>query len=244
MAELSGAPIGAAVAESGAAGVALSGLSALAAPLAALAGAAVIGTSIFNEFTDESSSDVRSRLTGQVLQFFAANPWIRPTLDADAYNDAAWQAIARGGMDNPYRGIANVMSDDASFMGQIGAGGGMNESQIEAMLVANAPASSWFRAQNPYSQTGDLYPSSGGDYGHAEGALFRTSGRTRMEVGEAGTETVAILRNPRSVDLPAGGGGETGLSADVLAELRGMSNRLEQMVRSLSRIERSKTTWN
>ena len=28
-----------------------------------------------------------------------------------------------------------------------------------------------------------------------------------MEVGEAGIETVAILRNPRSMEMPMGGGG-------------------------------------
>lgn len=36
---------------------------------------------------------------------------------------------------------------------------------------------------------------------NAAGALFTTRGRTRMVVGEAGAETVAVLRNPRSVDV-------------------------------------------
>lgn len=51
--------------------------------------------------------------------------------------------------------------------------------------------------------------------GHAAGILFDTSGSTDMTVGEAGRETVAVLRNPRRMSLggpagmaaPGGGGG-------------------------------------
>jgi hypothetical protein len=41
----------------------------------------------------------------------------------------------------------------------------------------------------------------------ASGALFNTSGAHRMIVGEAGTETVAVLRNPREMMMNLGGGG-------------------------------------
>lgn len=43
----------------------------------------------------------------------------------------------------------------------------------------------------------------------ATGALFNTTGSTDITVGEANTETVAILRNPHAMSLgaPAGGGG-------------------------------------
>ena len=41
----------------------------------------------------------------------------------------------------------------------------------------------------------------------AGGALFSTSGQTNLTVGEAGTETVAVLRNPRAFFGEMGGGG-------------------------------------
>lgn len=43
----------------------------------------------------------------------------------------------------------------------------------------------------------------------ASGALFDTSGATNMTVGEAGRETVAVLRNPRAMTGSFGGGGST-----------------------------------
>lgn len=47
---------------------------------------------------------------------------------------------------------------------------------------------------------------------NAPGALFSTSGATRLTVGEAGTETVAILRNPRSLTMGGGFGGSGGVN--------------------------------
>jgi hypothetical protein len=41
----------------------------------------------------------------------------------------------------------------------------------------------------------------------ASGGLFRTTGRTRMTVGEAGSEEVAVLKNPREVMGGSGVGG-------------------------------------
>jgi hypothetical protein len=43
--------------------------------------------------------------------------------------------------------------------------------------------------------------------GHSFGFLGNVSGATSMIVGEAGTETVAVLRNPRKVAASSGGGG-------------------------------------
>jgi hypothetical protein len=40
----------------------------------------------------------------------------------------------------------------------------------------------------------------------ASGGLFRTRGKMRLTVGEAGQETVAVLKNPREVLAGAGGG--------------------------------------
>jgi hypothetical protein len=54
------------------------------------------------------------------------------------------------------------------------------------------------------------------DHGHAAGIVGDTSGTTRLTVGEAGTEHVAVLRSPRSLELkalsgiaPAAAGGTT-----------------------------------
>jgi len=44
-------------------------------------------------------------------------------------------------------------------------------------------------------------------HGNASGFLGNVSGATSMIMGEAGTETVAILRNPRQATLSGGGGG-------------------------------------
>lgn len=41
----------------------------------------------------------------------------------------------------------------------------------------------------------------------ASGLLFNTSGTTNLTVGEAGTETVAVLRNPRQMLMGGMGGG-------------------------------------
>ena len=55
--------------------------------------------------------------------------------------------------------------------------------------------------------------SGGGRKRHASGALFNTQGTTDLGTygmaGEAGSETVAILRNPRPFLLGGGGGGNT-----------------------------------
>jgi hypothetical protein len=45
-----------------------------------------------------------------------------------------------------------------------------------------------------------------GSGGNAAGIIGMTAGPTQMLVGEAGTEAVAVIRNPRQVDLAAAGG--------------------------------------
>lgn len=56
-------------------------------------------------------------------------------------------------------------------------------------------------------QTGQNYPGSDPRLGFATGGLFNTSGMTGITVGEAGRETVAILRNPREGSFGGFGGG-------------------------------------
>jgi hypothetical protein len=55
------------------------------------------------------------------------------------------------------------------------------------------------------SVTGGFGPTADGGR-HAAGGMYNISGATNMVVGEAGTETVAILRNPRRLGSTPGGG--------------------------------------
>ena len=86
----------------------------------------------------------------------------------------------------------------------------------------------------------DLYPESGVGPGRAEGHTGTYSTPTTMTVGEAGTEEVAILRNPRRMFLGGtGGSGSTNIfisitgneiQADDDSSLAKMADRLANMV--------------
>ena len=66
----------------------------------------------------------------------------------------------------------------------------------------------------------------------ASGVLGTTSGATSMVVGEAGTEHVAVLKNPRLGSLPTGGGGG---SSNVTVNINGASVRNDNDISSLAR---------
>lgn len=68
--------------------------------------------------------------------------------------------------------------------------------------------------------------------GHAEGFVGRVSGTTSMTVGEAGAEEVAILRNPREVMMPVGGGGG-GLTVYMPITITGNNIRSEDDMEKL-----------
>jgi hypothetical protein len=63
--------------------------------------------------------------------------------------------------------------------------------------------------------TGGKFPGKDEDDTYASGALFNTSGAHSMIVGEAGTETVAVLRNPRVSTGNMGGGGDIHINIHV-----------------------------
>lgn len=67
----------------------------------------------------------------------------------------------------------------------------------------------------PGGSTG--YKTKGVGANKASGAIFNTTGATSLTMGEAGTEHVAILRNPRSMALgaPSGGGGSVTVQVNV-----------------------------
>lgn len=73
----------------------------------------------------------------------------------------------------------------------------------------------------------------GGLIGGATGILGMTGGTTGMVVGEAGTEAVAILRNPRAASV-APSGGYSG-PANVSINISGVTVRSEQDISSLAR---------
>jgi hypothetical protein len=62
----------------------------------------------------------------------------------------------------------------------------------------------------------------------ASGMLGTYSSPTQATFGEAGTETVAILRNPRSGSLPSGGGGGGGGSFTFNINISGGGSDLDQ----------------
>lgn len=75
------------------------------------------------------------------------------------------------------------------------------------------------------------YSLSGGQ-GNAAGALFNTSGAQSMIVGEAGTETVAVLRNPRTVSASVSGSS----GAQVVINFNGPMNvRSDDDVKAVAR---------
>ena len=65
--------------------------------------------------------------------------------------------------------------------------------------------------QNTYGPTGSGGTTPPPTYAKARegasGLLFNTAGTTNLTVGEAGTETVAVLRNPRQMMMGGMGGG-------------------------------------
>jgi hypothetical protein len=69
----------------------------------------------------------------------------------------------------------------------------------------NMMAKGWTPADQQESDSQDRNTKFGGP--KASGFLGNVSGATSMIMGEAGTETVAILRNPRTATLSGGGGG-------------------------------------
>jgi hypothetical protein len=73
--------------------------------------------------------------------------------------------------------------------------------------------------------------------GAASGALFNTSGAQTMTVGEAGTETVAVLRNPRTANLMPSGDGGSGVTVvvDVHDNNLGSEGDMEKLVAKITR---------
>jgi hypothetical protein len=78
-------------------------------------------------------------------------------------------------------------------------------------------------------------PSAGGK---ASGFLGMTGGRTTMTVGEAGRETVAILRNPRQMMMGSMGGGGGGGGVTVIVTGNTFSGREDEQ-RLIQRITRA-----
>ncbi len=91
----------------------------------------------------------------------------------------------------------------------------------------------WSPSANAYINAPGSAPAPGrNDGGHAAGFLGNVSGAANMTVGEAGSETVAILRNPRAGSLAPTGGGASG---PVTVNINGPVVRNEQDIAELAR---------
>lgn len=89
-----------------------------------------------------------------------------------------------------------------------------SQAQIGALygyFAASSTLWSTFLSQASNPTSGNQGSSGRSGFKSASGSLFTTQGATNMTVGEAGAETVAVLRNPRQFmgDLGGGGGGTT-----------------------------------
>jgi hypothetical protein len=93
-------------------------------------------------------------------------------------------------------------------------------------------------------QTGDSRGDTSGSRGngpgdgsndYATGALFSTRGRTRMTVGEAGRETVAVLRNPRDMSLDGGSGIQIVINNSGVLGSQLPENLMREITRELDR---------
>lgn len=145
-----------------------------------------------------------------------ANPASQPGSGPGMSLDSYWQRIAA-------KTGASSMDMQTIYDWQR-AGVNISEAQKQAYMTASAIGDQFALSKlrsawetqlnaglNPNFQGGSGWSGTGGydaAESHADGALFNTRGRTRMTVGEAGTETVAVLRNPRSVDVGGAGGGD------------------------------------
>ena len=73
--------------------------------------------------------------------------------------------------------------------------------------------------------------------GYAAGGVFSTSGRTDITVGEAGNETVAVVRNPRSVSptsMSGGGGVTININNPVVREDGDINKITQSVIRALN----------
>lgn len=137
---------------------------------------------------------------------------------------------------------------DAARAGQAAAAAGEAEA---ANRAAEAQEASQRDAQGGYGgpDAGDTSGSPGtgandGSNDYASGGLFRTRGRTRMTVGEAGSETVAVLRNPREVS--AGGGSQITVNIDLrgsVVDNQVPTNIARAIKKSIDRIESRKINY-
>jgi len=117
-------------------------------------------------------------------------------------------AKARGNFNDVLSAAASGVSE---FSGSV-------EDAIDA-IYGSLPGYAQDRKGNWYKPNDDGRNDGGG----ATGAIGLTRGTTRAMIGEAGTEAVAILRNPRPFELARGGGG--GGPVSVAVNISGVSVR-------------------
>jgi phosphotransferase system HPr-like phosphotransfer protein len=144
-------------------------------------------------------------------------------------NQAQAFATAQAQLDGGLNNLGTKLSAAAELMAQVpgttlsaamtaidkvlnGKGGMADIAQrYETALFASIPG---YTATGPTQQQQDA-KKTGSSGLHAAGFLGTTRGAMSMTVGEAGSETVAILRNPRQMMIGTGGGGGGGVTVIV-----------------------------
>jgi hypothetical protein len=176
---------------------------------------------VFNVQAARGIFDAQKAIELQVAEHNASIEVAALTKQLTANQQA--ESVAQSKLQTAFQTAVN--NYDASLSTATGIAGQFGGSVASAMSAISAGIKTYTASLGTYSQDlsqygaqllggtvpGASYPSTrdtlGGTSGgqHAAGAVGIATGPTRMLIGEAGAETYAILRNPRSV--ATGGGG-------------------------------------
>lgn len=123
--------------------------------------------------------------------------------------------------------FGTTVGDTANYIGQFGDAVGTFAQVLEkftTVLAADLGLS-----PNPNESSGGAAPVGSRPIPHAAGALFQTGGPVDMTVGEAGSEAVAILRNPKRMTM----GGGSPVMLNVTININGTPASPEEIARQV-----------
>jgi hypothetical protein len=123
---------------------------------------------------------------------------------------------------------ANLIKSSSYYSGIMGTVGQSANAQLNA--IARSP---WHLGPGGLAKAGGVDPYYKRIFGIASGAVGITSMPTHAMIGEAGSEAVAILRNPRAATLAPSGGGVGPMNLTV--NITGTSVRNDQDITDLAR---------
>jgi hypothetical protein len=175
---------------------------------------------IWIENANRSATDAQKAITSMQL-----------ARNAEGYTIAAQEAIAKEGqiMATKVAGMDAILGTATGNWGDVLSAATQGVGQFAGTLKDGTDALRKILGYSPIT-TGNAGRNDGGK---ATGYLGSASRPTDVTFGEAGTETVAILRNPRAGTLAATGGG--GTSGSVTVNINGPVVRNEQDIAELAR---------